>query len=328
MNKPFPTSSRSTELTNDFSWSPSRHRLFNDCQRRYYYNHYGSWGGWDKHADKQAQLLYRLKKMTSLPMLIGSLVHQTINQVLLNLRKGQPVPVSTAIENTIRDFRRCLEESERGDWRERPSKSTNLFEHYYGETPSPLDLTRIEDRLIGLLDAFYSSPILNQLRSLPSYGWVTQEALDSFTLDGQKVWVSLDLAVREKGIMYIYDWKTGMEHKADKVQLAVYALFATKRLHASLPNLTLRDFYLDSGNVVSVEMDSETVDETISLIQSSIELMLEKLDDVNTNSASQERFPLTDRTAICRQCSYKSVCFPAETNEMVSKPPQQLTLSF
>jgi CRISPR/Cas system-associated exonuclease Cas4 (RecB family) len=261
-------------------------------------------------------------------MLVGNLVHQTINQVLLDLRKGQPVPVTTAIENTVGKFRQNLTESERGDWQHRPSKSTNLFEHYYGETPSGQDLVRTEERLAILLESFYGSPILDQLRSLPGSGWVTQETLDSFTLEGQKVWVSLDLAVRERDMMYIYDWKTGRERVADKVQLAVYALFATKKLNASLLELTLRDFYLESGKVVSVEMDSETVDKTTSLIGSSIEAMLESLDDPIANKASRDRFPLTDRTETCRQCPFKSVCFPPESQETVSEPSQQLTLSF
>jgi hypothetical protein len=266
--------------------------------------------------------------MTNLPMLVGTLVHETINQILLDLRRAQPVAVSTAVEHTIGKLDKCLAESERGDWRDSPSKCTNLFEHYYGDTPSEDDLDRIRDRIVRLLEAFYSSPILDQLRSLPGYGWVTQEALDSFTFDGQKIWVSLDLAVRERDLMYIYDWKTGREREADKTQLAVYAMFATEKLHASLSELTLRDFYLDTGKVVSVELEAKTLEETGSLIRSSIAQMLENLDDPVANKASKDRFPMTDDTEKCRQCPFNTVCFPTPVKVTSSEPAQQLTLSF
>ena len=34
-------------LTNDFSWSKSRHEKFSECLRAYYFHYYRSWGGWE-----------------------------------------------------------------------------------------------------------------------------------------------------------------------------------------------------------------------------------------------------------------------------------------
>ena len=42
-------------LTNDFSWSKSRHEKLAECKRAYYFHYYRSWGGWDAAAPKEAQ---------------------------------------------------------------------------------------------------------------------------------------------------------------------------------------------------------------------------------------------------------------------------------
>ena len=41
-------------LTNDFSWSKSRHEKFQECLRAYYLHYYGSWGGWEEGRERRA----------------------------------------------------------------------------------------------------------------------------------------------------------------------------------------------------------------------------------------------------------------------------------
>ena len=52
------------DFKNEFSWSYSRDNLFQECKREYYYNYYGSWGGWEKNkADEITRTLYVLKNL-------------------------------------------------------------------------------------------------------------------------------------------------------------------------------------------------------------------------------------------------------------------------
>jgi len=39
------------DLVNEFSWSRTRDNVFQECRRRYYYQYYGAWGGWDVNSD-------------------------------------------------------------------------------------------------------------------------------------------------------------------------------------------------------------------------------------------------------------------------------------
>ena len=47
------------ELANEFSWSRSRDATFHDCRRRYFYQYYGAWGGWETTAPEEVRRLYR-----------------------------------------------------------------------------------------------------------------------------------------------------------------------------------------------------------------------------------------------------------------------------
>src|SRR5260370_7964974 len=45
------------DLVNQFSWSRTRDNVFQECRRRYYYQYYGAWAGWERNSDPLAPLL-------------------------------------------------------------------------------------------------------------------------------------------------------------------------------------------------------------------------------------------------------------------------------
>ncbi len=315
-------------FSNDFSWSPSRHRMFETCRLKYYYHYYGSWGGWGKTADTHTQVLYRLKKMTNLPMLVGQLVHEAIDASLKALRAGWSLPVEVARDEAVGKFHRNLKESREGHWRRNPARKVNLFEDYYNLDLSDQILDINTNRVVQNIEAFYASEVYSRLEELSPRAWVTQELLDTFTLGEHKVWVSLDLAVRQHGKVCIYDWKTGVERSADKIQLAVYALYASEKLNTALGDLECRDFYLQNQHLVSVKIDAEALKGTHSLISESIQTMLSHLDQPATNTASSERFPPTENRTICQKCNFKSVCPEVGDTEQPPSPESSPQITF
>ena len=88
------------ELVNDFSWSRTRDNVFQECRRRYYYQYYGAWGGWDADADPLIRRLYILKQLATRQMWAGRLVHEAVERSLLALRDGHGLSESSLIENT------------------------------------------------------------------------------------------------------------------------------------------------------------------------------------------------------------------------------------
>src|SRR5262249_895737 len=76
-------------LSNDFSWSKSRHEKFQDCRRAYYLHYYGSWGGWEDGAHPELRQLWVLKKLANRFHWAGSVVHAVIKDALLEVRAGR-----------------------------------------------------------------------------------------------------------------------------------------------------------------------------------------------------------------------------------------------
>ena len=85
-----------------FSWSASRHDSFMSCRRRYYYSYY---------ASAQDTEIYRLKKLSALPLWAGSVVHDTIESFL---RGHDSLPAPEEQEALIRSV---VHSGMLGDWR-------------------------------------------------------------------------------------------------------------------------------------------------------------------------------------------------------------------
>ena len=299
-----------SKFQNEFSWSPSRHRMFESCRRQYYFNYYGSWGGWDKDADAQAQLLYRLKKITTVPQLVGTVVHDAISNALNALKLGRdilPFAVETYAQNL---FRQHLQESKDHLWRYSASRYTNLFEHYYNEPFTETDQINSANHISTSLNAFFDSKAYTTLQSARPEDYLTIEDLTDFTLASTKIWVVLDVAIRRDKSVYIFDWKTGRERQADRHQLAVYALYATSQWDVALSDLQLQDIYLQTNTERTLDLAPDDLDQTRIFVTESVQKMRALLDDPEQNTASQDTFPMTTNTHLCTTCPFKAVCYP------------------
>jgi len=198
---------------NEFSWSYSRHKNFVSCKRKYYYLYYGSWGGWEAGTAEEVRKLYQLKKMTNLPMLVGDVVHRTINHSLGRLSGGSEFPVEDAKERVIALFRQAWHESKYKAWQENASRNTNLFEHYYDEKPDKERLLQLKTLMEDSIDGLYESDSYGFIKFISTPHWLSREKLESFEFEGTKIWVKLDFAARHDKRIYIYDWKTGKQVK-------------------------------------------------------------------------------------------------------------------
>ena len=93
------------DLVNEFSWSRTRDNVFKECRRRYYYQYYGAWGGWDAGADPLVRRLYVLKQLGTRQMWAGRLVHEAVERALLAMRDGHALSEAALIEDTVRQMR-------------------------------------------------------------------------------------------------------------------------------------------------------------------------------------------------------------------------------
>jgi hypothetical protein len=284
----------------EFSWSVSRHDSFQTCRRRYFYSYY---------ASQEDPEIHRLKRLSALPMWAGTVVHETIEN-LLKTRDTMPSP-----EEQEAIVRAAVHSQMLTDWRESEAGSVRfrLFEHEYQVTVEQEDKKIAVGTVMRSLRNFFRSEVLAEAFQVGRQHWLSVEDLLSFDFEGVSVLLRMDLAFRDRaGRVVIVDWKTGRrEGRYNEVQLAGYALYAALQGWAA-PAEEIRTelAYLALPRYVGRRVDSRQLDQARAFIRRSAGNMKALLLDPLVNQARLEDFPMIDRPQACRRCNFRRLCFP------------------
>ncbi len=297
-----------TTFENDFSWSVSRDAVFKMCRRKYYYQYYGSWGGWSFDAENETRTIYILKQLKNRQMWAGKKVHDTIKNVLNNLQDGVKIDEESVIEDTLDLMREEFRSSQaRMYWME--PKTCALFEHEYDVPVSDQEWKNTAKHVADCLKFFFSSEVYEDIFHLSPDQWLEIEEFSSFYDKGIKIYSVFDLACRKKEEVFIYDWKTGRDDQVqNKLQLACYGLFATIKWGITPEHIRLREFNLSNGALYDASLKEFDLDDIKENIWSSIKNMLNCLDDRQTNTAMEEKFSFCENRKICEYCNYLKIC--------------------
>jgi CRISPR/Cas system-associated exonuclease Cas4 (RecB family) len=296
-----------------FSWSLSRHDSFMSCKRRYFYAYY------EAQVDPEVK---RLKKLSALPLWAGSVVHETIEQVL----KTHDTMPSPEVQEAI--VREAVHGAMLGQWRESEAGGPEaagaaeiepgalrfrLFEHEYQVPVDADDKKIVVGTVMRSLRNFFRSDTLREAYAVGRGQWLTVEDLVSFTVEGVDVMLRMDLAYRRPdGRVLIVDWKTGRgQGRFNEVQLAGYALYAAHAgWAASAEEIRTELAYLALPRYVQRAVDARKLDHARAFIAKSARNMRSLLLDPVANLARLEEFPMEDRPQRCRRCNFRRLCFP------------------
>lgn len=308
------SSPRMADLKNEFSWSPSRDRLFDRCLRAYYWRYYAHWYGWQRNAPAEARIAYRLGKQDSFPTWGGTIVHDIVEGAIKNLRDfHQPIDLDRMKADAKARLRRGWVESRDGAWRSDPKRKVSLFEHYYGgpDDRSKEKTQRVEDVVYTSLTHFANGPFPPLLARLDRSQYRSIEALDSIKIDGNTVYVKPDLAFDhpDDGTLWLVDWKTGSPKEADHFQVATYALYAREKWGVEPSKARGVLAYLYDGDQKIVDVSADAVDAAVVQIQESMAKMRKDLTDVDDNVADRKDFPMNEDERVCGWCNYRQLCF-------------------
>jgi hypothetical protein len=301
-------------LTNTFYWSVHRHQVFGLCRRRYYYHHYGSWGGWLPEADAIRKRLYRLKRMTSVPLLADEVVYRTIRKIIAGLTAGQRVPESAAQRMAMTSFKAHWVASSNCEWLIDPRRA-NLFEHYYGRRLSGAQKLSAKTRIIDSLEGFYRSGAYRQLSSLPAVAFLANDVdAASFELDGIPVQAQPACATRTDDGLMIYDWHGGGV-RDDRLLLGVYQLYGASMWGGPPDHVQSQVVYLRS-HPPATTTEAMAPEALHVFIRNSAGDMRGCLDDPAENRASPDRFPMTNDRSQCERCRFKEVCYDGNEEDI------------
>ncbi|MDQ3265106.1 MAG: PD-(D/E)XK nuclease family protein [Myxococcota bacterium] len=304
------------ELTNDFSWSKSRHEKFGECLRAYYFHYYASWGGWSETAPETARQLYTLKKLGNRWTWAGSVVHETIKQVLLRLRAGRDVDPAKVIDYAHRvmqdDWRHS---AAKRYWQQKNRKDfSGLVEHEYGEAVPGEEWKKNWENARGALQWFLGSRWMDLARSLQPHQWieVDDKSFDDtvFHMDEVRVFAIPDFAyVDHDGAPVVVDWKTGRAREGYDDQILGYALYLSKRYDLRLDRMQAAIVYLNDGLERLVRIDEEALRGFKAHFAQSVGRMREVLADPEKNiPRDQTAFPMTQDLSVCGRCVFRRSC--------------------
>ncbi len=297
-----------TTFENEFSWSVSREAIFNTCRRKYFYQYYGSWGGWSFDAENRTRAIYILKQLKNRQMWAGSKVHEAIENILKNLRDGVRIDENEIIEDTLGLMREEFRSSLAKIYQIEP-KTCALFEHEYEVPLSDSEWKINADHVVDCLKLFMNSKVYEDIFHLSPDQWLEVEKFSSFYDNGIKIYSVFDFVSRKNEEVFIYDWKTGKdEHNQHKLQLACYGLFATRKWGLNPEQVKLREFNLSNGKMYEMSLVEFDLDDIHNHIRNSIEDMLNCLENRQTNLAIEERFDLSENSKYCERCNYFRIC--------------------
>jgi hypothetical protein len=295
------------ELKNEFTWSFSRRQVFESCRRRYWFRYYAFWGGWNRDAPELARKAYFFSKMASLPMLVGTAVHETIADVLRALRsRREPASPFEQVRARMNEAWRASKEER---WRAvGPKQAPPLFEHYYGVAVAPETTARLGELAQRCVRHFLEGDDYRSIVAAGPESFRSIDTLEVTELGGVACFVAPDFAYDAGGATRLLDWKTGAARDDHSLQLLAYAEFARRKWSLAPERLRAADVLLDEGRSVEVPIDAARLDDAVAQVRASAAAMRGALADAARNVARREDLPPTTDVLECRRCFFREIC--------------------
>lgn len=299
-----------------FSWSFSRHKTLTNCARKYGYDYYFSHNGWlSYHVEPFHQHVYRLKKLQSMPILFGQIIHNLIEQTLNNYVQTGEVPTVAELVHRARghlntafiDSTRHIEL-----WRQKPNKFYMMQEIYYEGQLNPELVKEYKERIVAVFENFLQSATFQEITSRNGSLRIGEpEQFRSMKLNETQVFVVMDFHFfderTEKWV--IIDWKTGGESEDDRQQLALYAYYIQQKYGVALDQIEVYNEYLLTGQRKKYSFTLFDMDNILHTFQRSVLEMKKYQADILTNEPVDfEDFEKTTDEWKCLRCNFKELC--------------------
>lgn len=261
-------------LRNRFGWSISRESLFDDCRRSYYFHYYLSWGGWKASSPPLRREAFLLKRLNSLPLWRGQLVHYVASKVLESMRRKGRIPAENDVTGYIAErFRKQFAFSESRAYLASPKKQGGrlnidwlaLIDHEYGRGVTDERREKALEECVEGARGLLRSSFLAEIMDTDPAAWVIEnidlaEFAQSFEFEGATVFAKTDFIFRgNDGTYNIVDWKTfsgqgpggsdsaGQDEGKAGIQMGVYGLFAARVTGEPLEKIRLHEINLLAG---------------------------------------------------------------------------------
>lgn len=274
------------------AWSYTRHRLWGDCKRAYYYNYIGA--ALEGPTEINPVKIKQLKALQGRFIIQGQIIHEIIEKFIRHFQSH----LSFDEENATEEFVRQIESY-------RSRAKSNIIEYFNGAPINDNFFDRARENGLDQLSLFFGV-IWPQVSS---YYYLRHEKFDNFSVDGVKATVKIDYVCRnENGEVLIYDWKTGSdneEYESD-LQISAYALWAQHTYRLSPSQIKCNLVYLTSGAIKTYQFAEQQLTELKTLISSEFK-------EMNLSYEMSNYLPAPDEKK-CLGCHFATICPSALLN--------------
>ncbi len=295
----------------EFSWSPSRQRLLDDCPRAYFYRYYLSWNGWLDDPPADAREAYRLGKLTGLDALFGLEIDKRALELERCARQGLAPPPLDEMEHRTRE---TLNDAWRSSKRQRqqfdarPKQVTMLRALYLGQDTAG-EVQRVEQRLRPALENLASREHWLRLAECGADGKVELPEFASFSVDGTKVFALPDLAYVHRGTLHVIDWKSGRRSEAHQTQVLLSSFWALATPAGREATATTGHLeYLAEGAEVIVDIPADLAERVSTIVQAGVQEMRALLRDPASNAPLDRESFVPRESGLCRTCNFLPLC--------------------
>ncbi|MCX7758686.1 MAG: PD-(D/E)XK nuclease family protein [bacterium] len=281
---------------NVIKWSNFKHRIYNDCKRKFLYRYVGSLV--DPSDKEKAE---KLKKLKTLKNWQGEIVHRYID-ISINIDS-----IELSLEKFKNEFYSIL-----------ANPNEKITEYYYGIQITNSQIEEIYNSSVISLKNFWFY-YQNNIRKLKekiifrdSYN------IQTFRIKEVDVLYKPDLVVKDGNELTIFDWKT-QELEADLNQFKLYSLaylaqFESQKIKIKSKIIMLYPTLKEDEIIFS----KQDIDEYIDFIYHSyldIKSFMDQMRIFTQNEFEnlfveiKNRFEKTQNRNICSKCEFRELCF-------------------
>lgn len=298
------------------SWSISKMKTLENCERDYYYTYYGSHNGWIYTSTDEQKIAWRLKKLTNLWMCFGEVIHKEIRGIINICKKDKTkfMDAKRFNEVTLNKLRNIIRESiqkfNTKEWDEYP-KGMMLQEYYYGNKISKQIGNELKERLNQCVNSFYVSKTFEDILKPETVVIENDEDIfSSIIYDSLKIYSKIDLLYKDyDGYYVIVDWKTGRPSESDKEQLLVYAWYVIEQYGVHYSRIKGRLEYLLDGHAEEIIFKNEDIQYIRSKVLNDLKIINYYLEDAILNKAKPKAyFNKTSEIYRCENCKFRMLC--------------------
>ncbi|HNX17512.1 MAG TPA: PD-(D/E)XK nuclease family protein [Methanoregula sp.] len=267
------------------NWSFTRHRVWNRCQRQYYYDYIAPYVKSGAVVDPEK--IRWLKNFTSKFVVQGQLIHEIIDQqiqLFCDNKQVDPEGALSAFRKKVSLYKNIGGET---------------FAEYHngGEIPDSF-YTYIEENGKTCLETFFGK--------WPDYRnreCLRHEQYDHFSIGDVGVTVKVDFVGKmPDGTLVLSDWKTGRDDDEyeTELQMAAYVLWAQEYYRKTADEIKTELVFLKTGAIKPYAFYEEQLRDMQEMIRREHATM-------NT-SYEYGDFPARPSARECLSCKFASVC--------------------